>query len=105
LVALVVSGGHTSLYVVAEAGVYRRVGRTRRRGQRGLRQGREGYLTTLGPVVDRRARGGRSGHRVSLGRGSTPIAMHRRSGISAQLQRAQDCRAAPSASARSKTCR
>jgi N6-L-threonylcarbamoyladenine synthase len=61
LVALVVSGGHTSLYVVDEPGTYRRVGRTRDDAA-GEAYDKVAKLLGLGypggPIVDRRARDG-----------------------------------------------
>jgi len=61
LVALVVSGGHTSLYLVAEPGSYKRVGRTRDDAA-GEAYDKVAKLLGLGypggPIVDRRARGG-----------------------------------------------
>jgi N6-L-threonylcarbamoyladenine synthase len=60
-VVLVVSGGHTSLYVVSEPGAYRRVGRTRDDAA-GEAYDKVAKLLGLGypggPVVDRRARDG-----------------------------------------------
>jgi tRNA N6-adenosine threonylcarbamoyltransferase len=62
LVALVVSGGHTSLYVVTEPGSYARVGRTRDDAA-GEAYDKVAKLLGLGypggPVVDARAREGR----------------------------------------------
>jgi N6-L-threonylcarbamoyladenine synthase len=61
LVALVVSGGHTSLYVVREPGRYERVGRTRDDAA-GEAYDKVAKLLGLGypggPVVDKRAREG-----------------------------------------------
>jgi N6-L-threonylcarbamoyladenine synthase len=61
LVALVVSGGHTSLYVVSEPGSYRRIGRTRDDAA-GEAYDKVAKLLGLGypggPIVDRRAREG-----------------------------------------------
>ena len=61
LVALVVSGGHTSLYVVEEPGTYRRIGRTRDDAA-GEAYDKVAKLLGLGypggPIVDRRARTG-----------------------------------------------
>ena len=61
LVALVVSGGHTSLYVVKEPGSYRRIGRTRDDAA-GEAYDKVARLLGLGypggPVIDRRARAG-----------------------------------------------
>ena len=61
LVALVVSGGHTSLYVVAEPGSYTRIGRTRDDAA-GEAYDKVAKLLGLGypggPVVDKRAREG-----------------------------------------------
>ncbi len=62
LVALVVSGGHTSLYVVTEPGSYARVGRTRDDAA-GEAYDKVAKLLGLGypggPIVDARARDGR----------------------------------------------
>jgi N6-L-threonylcarbamoyladenine synthase len=62
LVALVVSGGHTSLYVVTEPGSYARVGRTRDDAA-GEAYDKVAKLLGLGypggPIVDARAREGR----------------------------------------------
>ena len=62
LVALVVSGGHTSLYVVKEPGSYVRVGRTRDDAA-GEAYDKVAKLLGLGypggPIVDKRARDGR----------------------------------------------
>ena len=62
LVALVVSGGHTSLYVVREPGSYMRVGRTRDDAA-GEAYDKVAKLLGLGypggPIVDKRAREGR----------------------------------------------
>ena len=64
LVALVVSGGHTSLYVVKEPGSYRRVGRTRDDAA-GEAYDKVARLLGLrypgGPIVDARAREGHDG--------------------------------------------
>ena len=61
LVALVVSGGHTSLYVVTEPGRYERIGRTRDDAA-GEAYDKVAKLLGLGypggPIVDRRAREG-----------------------------------------------
>jgi N6-L-threonylcarbamoyladenine synthase len=61
LVALVVSGGHTSLYVVSEPGRYERVGRTRDDAA-GEAYDKVAKLLGLGypggPIVDKRAREG-----------------------------------------------
>jgi N6-L-threonylcarbamoyladenine synthase len=61
LVALVVSGGHTSLYVVNEPGSYRRIGRTRDDAA-GEAYDKVARLLGLGypggPIVDKRARAG-----------------------------------------------
>jgi N6-L-threonylcarbamoyladenine synthase len=61
LVALVVSGGHTSLYVVREPGSYRRIGRTRDDAA-GEAYDKVAKLLGLGypggPIVDRLAREG-----------------------------------------------
>ena len=61
LVALVVSGGHTSLYVVPEEGTYRRIGRTRDDAA-GEAYDKVAKLLGLGypggPIVDKRAREG-----------------------------------------------
>jgi N6-L-threonylcarbamoyladenine synthase len=61
LVALVVSGGHTSLYVVSEPGAYTRVGRTRDDAA-GEAYDKVAKVLGLGypggPIVDRRAREG-----------------------------------------------
>ena len=61
LAALVVSGGHTSLYLVTEPGIYKRVGRTRDDAA-GEAYDKVGKLLGLGypggPVVDTRAREG-----------------------------------------------
>ena len=61
LIALVVSGGHTSLYVVREHGVYTRIGRTRDDAA-GEAYDKVAKLLGLGypggPVIDRRARQG-----------------------------------------------
>jgi len=61
LVALVVSGGHTSLYVVKEPGRYERVGRTRDDAA-GEAYDKVAKLLGLGypggPIVDKRARDG-----------------------------------------------
>ncbi len=61
LVALVVSGGHTSLYVVSEPGSYRRIGRTRDDAA-GEAYDKVAKLLGLGypggPIVDKRAREG-----------------------------------------------
>jgi N6-L-threonylcarbamoyladenine synthase len=61
LAALVVSGGHTSLYLVTEPGVYKRVGRTRDDAA-GEAYDKVAKLLGLGypggPVVDKRAREG-----------------------------------------------
>jgi N6-L-threonylcarbamoyladenine synthase len=61
LVALVVSGGHTSLYLVREAGSYERLGRTRDDAA-GEAYDKVAKLLGLGypggPIVDRRAREG-----------------------------------------------
>ena len=61
LVALVVSGGHTSLYVVKEPGSYARVGRTRDDAA-GEAYDKVAKLLGLGypggPIVDKRARDG-----------------------------------------------
>jgi len=61
LVALVVSGGHTSLYLVEKPGSYRRIGRTRDDAA-GEAYDKVAKLLGLGypggPVVDRRAREG-----------------------------------------------
>jgi N6-L-threonylcarbamoyladenine synthase len=60
-VVLVVSGGHTSLYLVAEPGAYRLLGRTRDDAA-GEAYDKVAKLLGLGypggPVIDRRARGG-----------------------------------------------
>jgi len=61
LVALVVSGGHTSLYVVREPGRYERIGRTRDDAA-GEAYDKVAKLLGLGypggPIVDKRARNG-----------------------------------------------
>ena len=61
LAALVVSGGHTSLYLVTEPGVYKRVGRTRDDAA-GEAYDKVAKLLGLGypggPIVDKRAREG-----------------------------------------------
>ena len=61
LVVLVVSGGHTSLYVVSQPGSYRRIGRTRDDAA-GEAYDKVARLLGLGypggPIVDRRAREG-----------------------------------------------
>ncbi len=61
LVALVVSGGHTSLYLVKEPGVYSRIGRTRDDAA-GEAYDKVARLLGLGypggPIVDKRARDG-----------------------------------------------
>jgi N6-L-threonylcarbamoyladenine synthase len=61
LVVLVVSGGHTSLYLVDEPGLYKRIGRTRDDAA-GEAYDKIAKLLGLGypggPVVDRRARDG-----------------------------------------------
>ena len=61
LVALVVSGGHTSLYVVSEPGSYTRIGRTRDDAA-GEAYDKVAKLLGLGypggPIVDKRARDG-----------------------------------------------
>ena len=61
LVVLVVSGGHTSLYVVSEPGSYRRIGRTRDDAA-GEAYDKVAKLLGLGypggPIVDKRARDG-----------------------------------------------
>jgi N6-L-threonylcarbamoyladenine synthase len=61
LVALVVSGGHTSLYVVSEPGRYERIGRTRDDAA-GEAYDKVAKLLGLGypggPIVDKRAREG-----------------------------------------------
>lgn len=61
-VVLVVSGGHTSLYLVREPGSYRRIGRTRDDAA-GEAYDKVAKLLGLGypggPVIDRLARGGR----------------------------------------------
>ncbi len=61
LVALVVSGGHTSLYVVTEPGRYERIGRTRDDAA-GEAYDKVAKLLGLGypggPIVDKRARNG-----------------------------------------------
>ena len=61
LVALVVSGGHTSLYVVKEPGCYERIGRTRDDAA-GEAYDKVAKLLGLGypggPIVDKRARDG-----------------------------------------------
>jgi N6-L-threonylcarbamoyladenine synthase len=61
LVALVVSGGHTSLYLVSEPGSYRRIGRTRDDAA-GEAYDKVAKLLGLGypggPIVDKRAREG-----------------------------------------------
>jgi N6-L-threonylcarbamoyladenine synthase len=62
LIALVVSGGHTSLYVVREPGAYTRIGRTRDDAA-GEAYDKVAKLLGLGypggPIVDKRARQGR----------------------------------------------
>ena len=64
LVALVVSGGHTSLYVVSEPGSYKRIGRTRDDAA-GEAYDKVAKLLGLGypggPIVDKRAREGNDG--------------------------------------------
>jgi N6-L-threonylcarbamoyladenine synthase len=61
MVALVVSGGHTSLYVVRQPGTYERIGRTRDDAA-GEAYDKVAKLLGLGypggPIVDRRAREG-----------------------------------------------
>jgi N6-L-threonylcarbamoyladenine synthase len=61
MAALVVSGGHTSLYLVTEPGVYKRVGRTRDDAA-GEAYDKVAKLLGLGypggPIVDKRAREG-----------------------------------------------
>ena len=84
---LVVSGGHTSLYVVPEPGVYRLVGRTRDDAA-GEAYDKVARLLGLGypggPVVDRRAKDGND-QAVAL-----PRPIHARDGSPPDDRRAAD---------------
>ncbi len=105
LVALVVSGGHTSLYLVKEPGSYARIGRTRDDAA-GEAYDKVARLLGLGypggPIVDKRARDGNDQAialplaRMTHADRNAP-ASKGRSGF--QLQRAENRRAAPRAPA------
>ncbi len=100
-VVLVVSGGHTSLYLVPEAGIYRLLGRTRDDAA-GEAYDKVAKLVGLGypggPVIDRLAGGGDDQavdlprHPADTPRSQCPGA---RRPLRLQLQRREDRRAAP----------
>ena len=96
LVALVVSGGHTSLYLVTRAGHIHRIGRTRDDAA-GEAYDKVAKLLGLGypggPIVDKRARrgrrpGGRAAGDADDARRSECAGHEGRSGL--QLQRLED---------------
>ena len=88
---LVVSGGHTSLYLVPEPGVYRLIGRTRDDAA-GEAYDKVAKLLGLGypggPAIDRLAREGERRAWICRGRGSrTPIGIRRRRSAAACCRR------------------